>query len=256
MALSNNFNLKPFLDRLTSRSVLTSDEQAAILALPGRIEQVQANRDFVRMGERVDHVCFVAAGLVGRFDQNANGSRQITAIHIPGDTPDLHSAVQPQATSALQALSVATILRIPHSAVRNATAKHHALAEALWRDCMVDSAILSQWVVNVGRRDARARIAHLLCEIAVRLEATNDLGTFSFPFDVTQTQIADSCGLTVVHVNRVLKVLRDNGLADVRRRQVHVLDWEALQAAGDFDPAYLQVRIPPEQRLRIVPPMN
>lgn len=215
--------------------------------------QVQSNRDFVRLGERVSYSCFIVAGLVGRFDQNANGARQITAIHIPGDVPDLHAVVQPTATSALQALSVATILRIPHSALRATTKQHPALAEAFWRDGMVDAAILSQWVVNVGRRDARSRIAHVLCEMAVRLRAPTNTGAFSFPFQVTQAQLADATGLTVVHVNRVLRALRESSLADVSRHQVKVLDWDGLVAAGDFDRNYLQTDINPGDRLRIVP---
>lgn len=253
MTRSDNPNLQLFIDRLTSRSLLTEAEKQVILDLPCNAVQVQSNRDFVRLGERVSYSCFVVAGLVGRFDQNANGARQITAIHIPGDMPDLHSVVQPTATSALQALSVATILRIPHSAIRAATKAHPALAEAFWRDGMVDAAILSQWVVNVGRRDAKSRIAHLLCEMAVRLHAPTNTGAFSFPFQVTQAQLADATGLTVVHVNRVLRALRESGLADVSKHAVKVLDWEGLAAAGDFDSNYLQTNMRPDDRLRIVP---
>ncbi|AJR23405.1 hypothetical protein TZ53_06305 [Sphingobium sp. YBL2] len=239
-------------DRLSLRSILTEEERGAILSLPGHAKQVEANVDFVALGETVTHSCLVVAGLIGRFDQNMNGTRQITAIHIPGDVADLHSVVQPQATSALQALSVATVLQIPHAALRRATAQHPALAEILWRDCMVDAAILSQWIVNVGRREAKVRIAHLLCEMASRLGAPAAANSFSFPFMVTQVQLADATGLTTVHVNRVLKTLREDGLADVRRREVAVHDWEALVAAGDFNPNYLQADIRPDERLRIV----
>lgn len=252
MAFRDTHNLQLFLDRLTSRSVLTAEEQQAILDLPSRAEQVPANRDFVRLGECVTEACFIVAGLVGRFDQNANGARQITAIHIPGDMPDLHSVVQPAATSALQALSVATILRIPHAAIRAAAAKYPALAEALWRDCMVDSAILSQWVVNVGRRDAKCRVAHLLCEMATRLHPGKDNGEFSFAFAATQAQIADATGLTVVHVNRTYRALRESGLANVSRHEVQVLDWGGLVTVGDFDANYLQTNIEPDDRVRII----
>jgi CRP-like cAMP-binding protein len=254
MLRSEGRNLQPFLERLTRRSVLTREEQQAILSLPTHASQVHANSDFVGLGETVDHVSLIVSGMVGRFDQNSEGSRQITAIHIPGDMANLHSVVQPQATSALQALSVATILSIPHSAVRAATAQHPALAEALWRDCMVDAAILSQWVVNVGRCQARIRIAHLLCEMAVRLNAPVDQGSFTFPFLVTQMQIADATGLTSVHVNRILRSLREDGLVDVRRREVVVEDWAGLTAAGEFNPNYLQNDINPEERLRILKP--
>lgn len=241
-------NLQRFLDRLTKRSALTAEEQEAILELPAHAAQVQSNQDFVRLGEQLDHSCLVVAGYVGRFDQNANGARQITALHIPGDMADLHSVVQPEATSALQALSTATILRIPHSAVRSTAAAFPAIAEALWRDCTVDAAVLAQWVVNVGRRDARSRIAHLICEIATRLGAAPARGEIMFPFPVTQAQLGDVTGLTPVHVNRTVQGLRREGLADIRHN-VRIFDWEALCEAGDFDADYLQVNVKPQRRL-------
>lgn len=253
MGYSDKPDLQPFLDRLISRSVLNDRERQAILDLPYRTEQMLPNRDFVRLGERVDHACFVVAGMVGRFDQNINGARQITAIHIPGDMPDLHSVVQPRATSALQSLSVATILRIPHSSIRSATAMFPALGEALWRDCMVDASIMSQWVVNVGRRNAKSRIAHLLCEMAMRLYPGPKASAFVFPFQVTQAQLADATGLTPLHVNRVVRTFREQKLADVRRDEVEVLDWQRLMKSGDFDPDYLQSGISPEDRPRMVP---
>jgi CRP-like cAMP-binding protein len=252
MSFSNKPDLQRFLDKLTDRSVLSKEEQQAILDLPGKSEHVQANHDFVGLGERCDHACLLVAGLVGRFDQNWEGKRQITAIHIPGDMPDLHSVVQPTATSALQALSIATIIRVPHASLRSATNAYPALAEAFWRHCMVDAAILSQWVVNVGRRSARARIAHLLCEMGTRLRAVSTDGETFFPLAVTQEQLANATGLTGVHVNRTLKTLRRDGLADVRDRTVRIPDWKALATVGEFESTYLQEDVRPEQRLRIV----
>ncbi len=252
MRYASRLNLQTFLNRLLSRSVLTDEEQQAILNLPGEFALVKANHDFVGLGQDVHHATLVVEGLVGRFDQNSDGLRQITAIHIPGDMADLHSVVQPEAISALQALSVATILRVPHIAIRAATASLPALAEALWRDCMVDSALLSKWVANVGRRDARARIAHLLCEMASRLCVIPASGSFAFPFAVTQFQLADATGLTSVHVNRVLRSLRELGLADVSKREVKVLDWHSLCAIGDFNNDYLQVGTKAAEKLRII----
>jgi CRP-like cAMP-binding protein len=251
MPPSTKPDLQRFLDRLTSRSVLTDEEQGAILGLPGRAEHVQANRDFVRLGEKVDHACLVTAGLVGRFGQSSDGKRQITAMHIPGDMADLHSVVQTTPTSALQALSIATIVRVPHTALREVAARYPAIAEAFWRDCMVDAAILSQWVVNVGRRDAKQRIAHLLCEMGTRLEAAPSDGWVVYPFAVTQTQLADATGLTPVHVNRVLRSLREDDLAAVSSRTVRVTNFAALAAAGDFEAGYLQADVRPEQRMRL-----
>jgi CRP-like cAMP-binding protein len=160
--------------------------------------------------------------------------------------------VQPIPTSALQALSVTTILRIPHAAIRAAARTYPAVAEALWRDCMIDAAILSEWVVNVGRRDARTRVAHLLCEMATRLGGRIEGDGVIFDFAVTQTQVGEATALTPVHVNRTLQSLRAGGLVDWRTRIVHLPQWHALAELAEFDPTYLQARLRPEQRMRIM----
>jgi CRP-like cAMP-binding protein len=195
----------------------------------------------------VHNACFVVAGLVGRFDQNAQGARQITALHIAGDMPDLHSVVQPTATSALQALSPVTILLIPHDTLRTIARRYPAIAEAFWRDCMVDSMVLAQWVVNVGRREAKCRIAHLLCEMACRYDADRSTGVVAFALEMTQMHLADATGLTPVHVNRMLQVLRALGV-EFRRGSVYINDWHMLIQVGDFDASYLQRGPMPQQR--------
>lgn len=243
--------LRPFLDRLISRSVLSTPEQHEILDLPTRVVQMGPNVDFVGLGETVTQACMVVAGLVGRFDQNSRGERQITALHIPGDMPDLLSVVQPKATSALQALSTATLVTVPHVALRAAAAAYPAIGEALWRNCMVDAMILAQWVVNVGRRDAKVRLAHLMCEMACRYGAAPARGRVRFELQMTQAQLADATGLTPVHVNRKLKSLRDDGLV-MRHRTVWIDDWERFAAVAEFDESYLQTDLRPEERLRIV----
>jgi CRP-like cAMP-binding protein len=117
---------------------------------------------------------------------------------------------------------------------------------------MVDAAILSEWVVNVGRRDAKTRIAHLLCEMATRLHATAGENDFVFDFPVTQTQLAEATAMTAVHVNRTLQSLRADGLIEWHQRVIRMPRWDALMERAEFDPAYLQAQLRPEQRLRIV----
>jgi CRP-like cAMP-binding protein len=241
MSLSDPSPLQPFLNKLSSRSALGADAQRAILALPAHPAQIKTNRDFVRLGERVDHSCFVVEGLVGRFGQNREGARQITAVHIPGDMIDLHSVVAPDACSALQALTISTILRVPHAALREAARKHPAIAEAFWRECVVDAAVLAEWVVNVGRRDAICRMAHLLCEVACRVEGAGRAGNGRFDFPATQTHVADMLGLTPVHVNRTFQRLKAEKLIRIEQRTVHVLDWDTLAFVGDFDSGYLRI---------------
>jgi CRP-like cAMP-binding protein len=216
------------------------------------VSQVRANSDVVRLDQVSDHACIVVEGLVGRFEQTIEGERQITALHLPGDAADLHSVVQPKARCALQALTTSTILKVPHLALREVAARHQAIAEAFWRDCVVDATILSQWVMNVGRRNARTRIAHLICEMAVRYKAPRHGQQLLFEFPATQGHLGDMAGLTPVHVNRILKVLRQDGLVSMCRSKVRVLDWTALASAAEFSSDYLHADVAPEERLRIV----
>ncbi len=237
--MNGQSGLHNFLKRLTARSVLSDREKRSILQLPNRVAQLQPNQDFVDLGEKVDWACYVVEGLVGRFDQNSSGDRQITALHIPGDMPNLHSVIQPTATSALQALSQCMILEIPHSALRVLTTRHPAIAEAFWRDTMVDAMIVAQWVVNVGRRNAQSRIAHLLCEMACRYNAPFVGRSVEFVLPMTQVHLADALGLTPVHVSRTLKSLAEHGIT-MKHHIVRIGAWETLVEIGDFDRDYLQ----------------
>jgi CRP-like cAMP-binding protein len=159
--------------------------------------------------------------------------------------------VRPVGTSAIQALATTTVLRISHEELRKVAARFPAVAEAFWRDCMVDAAVLSQWVVNVGRRDAKTRMAHLLCEMAVQT-GSDRTPQLNYPFPVTQSHLADMTGLTSVHVNRTVKALREEGLANVRGRVVQIFDWKGLKALGEFDADYLDADTTPDARRRLL----
>ena len=233
-----------FVDRLRQRSSLSDEEADALLGLRGSTSVARANVDIVSPGETTTHACLVLDGLAGRFGVVLDGRRQITALHVSGDMCDLHSLVAPRAGWALQALSPTAILRIPHAQLLDLARAFPNIAEAFWRDCSVDASVLSQWVVNVGRRDARSRLAHLLCEMAVRLENAG-LGTReAFRLQATQFQLGDTLGLTPVHVNRTVRALRDMGLVTIRGHEVRIHDWDALVDLGDFEEGYLQVDIP------------
>jgi CRP-like cAMP-binding protein len=231
--------LQLFVKRLASRSILTDDETGAVLALKGQLKQVAAHLDFVRLGERVDHSCLLVEGLVGRFGQTRDGVRQITCLHIPGDMADLPSVVSPKSGWALGALAGSTILRIPHADLRRLAARHPGVAEAFWRDCVADGSIFSEWVVNVGRRNALSRIAHLLCEMAIRCEKAGQGDRHAFALPITQADLGDATGLTNVHVNRTLKELRTQTIVEVRAGTVTIHDWHRLVSVGDFDPAFM-----------------
>lgn len=244
-------DLQRFVDRLTCRSILTEEEKQAVLALPTHALSVRARQDFVHINEETTYSSFIASGLVGRFGQTASGARQFTAFHIPGDMVDLHSAVRPIGLGGLTALCDTTILRIPHVAIRSLAAQFPAIAEAFWRDSLLDAAILMQWVINVGRRDARTRIAHVFCEMSIRYGQNREvLPKFALP--ITQEQLGDATALTSVHVNRSLRALRNDGLVTMRRGAVRIEDWDQLAKTGEFDPSYLVADTKPERQKKLL----
>lgn len=230
-----------FVGKLEAHSTISDEERAAVLALPGVPQKVGVHYDFVQPGDQLHHACLVTEGIVARFAQLEDGSRQITGFHIPGDMVDLYSLVLPRAASPLQAMTNSAILKIPHQALWDMAFDHRDLASAFWRSCVVDGHIVAQWLVNLGRRNARARTAHLLCEMAVRFAQIGRLRDDSYKFPVTQEQLADALGLTPVHVNRSLKALREDGLVRLTRNEVILLDWERLQAEAEFNTDYLHL---------------
>lgn len=233
--------LAQYLDRLALRSPLTDEERAALLALAPVSTLADVQGDFVRLGERVTHACLIVDGLAARFAQIRNGARSTVALHIPGDMADLHSVVAPHVTWALRAIGPTRILRVPHKPLRALVDGMPGIAFAFWRDCVVDANVLAQWTVNVSRKDALARIAHLFAELAVRHAAVGLERDNSFPFQITQGDLADAVGLTPVHLNRVLKVLRGNGIATKEPGRVVIHDEARLRQIGEFEADYLQL---------------
>jgi len=231
--------LSRFLNRLLRRSVLDYEERNAILSLSGRVEQFRPNFDIVSPGNTVDHSCLIGRGLAARYDQMANGQRQLNAFHIEGDMCDLHSLVCPTAAWGITAMTTTTVLQVPHVELRNIIASYPAVALAFWRDGTADASILAKWIGNLGRRDARARVAHLLCEMALRTEAAGIGSREHFWFAVTQNNLADAVGLTPVHVNRTMQVLRRERLIRSSSHYVYIDSWSRLVDVADFDADYL-----------------
>lgn len=238
--------MQQFLTRLLTRSSLSDEEQQAVLDLPTTLQQVRSNNDFVGLGERLDHACLIVDGLVARFEQTIKGERQITALHISGDMADLHSVVLPKTSWGLHTLTRSTVAKIPHGALVAAANSHPALARAFWRDCAVDASIIATWSVSLGRRNARARIAHLLCELKCREEAVGRFRDSGFGLPMTQIQLADVLGMTAIHINRMIGELRKASLITMSSSRVTILDWRELVEMADFDPAYLHLEKQPE----------
>lgn len=160
---------------------------------------------------------------------------------MPDEFVDLQNAFLPRADHSVQALTDADLAVIPHQALRELALSRPAIASALWLDTLIDASIFREWVVNVGRRDSRARVAHILCELSLRMEQAGLARDHQYELPMTQEQLADAVGLTSVHVNRVLKQLSEDGLIRRDKRSIRITDWPRMRAAGDFNERYLHL---------------
>lgn len=234
--------LLPFLEKLKRRCEFSPEEKAAILSLPFTSMQIASNRDFRLEGALVDSSCFVLEGVVGAYKQDRRGHRQVVSIYIRGDMVDLHSVPVPSTAANLQSLIATTILSVPHAALRDVAIRFPNIAFAFWRETVVDAGILMEWVMNVGQRDARARMAHFLCELAYRCQRATPEDGMEIPYAITQFSMADILGMTAVHINRTLQRLRSDGLIQSVDRSIQrILDWHGLAKLGEFHPAYLHI---------------
>ncbi len=234
-------NLAPLADKLGLWRAFDTAHHTAILALPHVIRTLRGGEFIVREDDRPRHSCLLLAGFAIRHKVAGNGARQIFAIHLPGDLIDLHQSMPPRADHNVQALSNVEIAFIPIEAIRDLAERHSAISQAMWFETLIDAATLREWMLNIGRRDARTRTAHLLCELAIRLRAAGLGERDHFQLPMTQEQMADALALTNVHVSRMLALLAAGGLIERHNRRLTILDFDRLATVGDFDPRYLHL---------------
>lgn len=237
--MPNSAVLAPMLDKLTRRSPLGPAETNAILALQYRLADVDPGTYLVREGNKVKNCCLLLWGFVYQSKITGSGSRQIVSIHLRGDLVDLQNTLIEDADHNVQALTHAQVAYIPCQAILNLTEAYPAIGRALWLDTLVDASMAREWILNIGQRNARQRIAHLLCELALCQEAAGICKAPDYELPMTQEQIGDATGLTSVHVNRTLGTLRADGLISTDGRKVTIKDWSGLRSAGDFSKGYL-----------------
>lgn len=238
---SDDHPLFALVRQLELYSKLPDEDRKIVLDLPYRLRRLDVGSYLVREGDRPTHCIVLVTGYAFRQKVTGQGARQILALCIPGDAVDLQNMFLDVSDHSVQLLTNCTVADIPREAMQEVVLKRPAIGSAIIELTLVDSSILREWVVNIGRRDARARIAHILCEFAVRLESRGLTDNGGFVLPMTQEQLADAAGLTSVHVNRVLKGLEADGLITRNRRNIHYDDWRALQDAGDFSRRYLHI---------------
>ena len=229
-----------FIRNLENHGTLSQEEKDALDGAVNRVRDYAAREDIVRDGQKPTESCAIVEGFACRYKVLDDGRRQIMAFHIPGDLPDLHGFLLGMDHS-LGTLTACKIAFIPHNVLRDITETYPNVARILWRMTLVDGAIFREWMVGMGRRSAYERIAHVLCEVLLRLKAVGLAEAYSYELLVTQAELADALGLSVVHVNRVLQRLRREGIITLKGRSLVINDWVRLQAAAEFDPSYLHL---------------
>ncbi|MGX5843565.1 Crp/Fnr family transcriptional regulator [Mesorhizobium sp. ArgA1] len=233
-----------FVRKLMGFGPLTDADRAWLETVTKLSYEVGTDTDIIREGDNPDRVHVILEGFAARYKVTFEGKRQLFGYLIPGDFCDLHVAVLRRMDHSIATLTPCVVATLPTETVAELTETRPALARAFWWCSLVDEATLREWLLNMGQRPAAQGLAHLFCELHARLEAVGltDDGHFDLP--VTQVELADTMGLSFVHVNRSLAELRKQNLVTLRDNKIVIPHVGRLKAYAGFDPSYLHIRVP------------
>jgi CRP-like cAMP-binding protein len=239
---SSHHQLDLLFRRIEARTYLSDAERALLTSVfdPQPVT-ARAKRDLVREGDRPTRSTLLLQGFAIRYRVLDNGRRQITALHVPGDFIDLQSFPLRLMDHAVGALTDCVTVTAPHAALLKIVERSPRLTLILWTLTILDSAVHREWIVAMGAMMAIEHAAHLICEVYLRLKIVGLAGHNRFPFPVTQAELADTLGISAVHVNRVLQELRKAELIQFENGVVEILDWAALARTGQFDDKHLHL---------------
>ena len=231
----------PLVQKLGSFNVLDAKDRDALDGLCQSSFSRAAGQHLIREGDRPDQVFLLVQGWAYRYKLTHDGSRQIMAYLIPGDLCDPHVFVLEAMDHSIALLTDAEVIAIPKQTIIDLTEQRPAIARAFWWSALVDEAVLREWLVNMGSRDAYERLAHLFCELWQRMFQVGLTRGDTYSLPVTQEQLGDTVGLTAVHVNRTLQQMRAAGLISTKSKQLTILEPERMKRAAGFDPKYLHL---------------
>jgi CRP-like cAMP-binding protein len=231
-----------WIRKLGQFSELDDNEKSALEHAAGaRTRRLAPREDIVRQGDHLQHVNLMLDGWACRYKVLEDGRRQVMAFLIPGDMCDLRMYLLRRMDHSIGVLSHATVVELPMDAVAELTTTYPRLRDAFHWNSLVEEASAREWIVNLGRRNATERMAHLFCELFIRLKAVGLVDGMTFEFPVTQELLSDAVGLSAVHVNRTLMDLREARLVSLKGRTLTILDVDRLKAAGLFNADYLHL---------------
>ena len=235
--------LENLLIRKMESFVRLSDEDKAALdkIWQGNRQSAPAQRDIVREGDPPRCIRVILKGWACRYKMLEDGRRQITSLFLPGDFCDLNIFILKRMDHSIRALTPVQYIALSPFDFERLTFGHPRVLQALWWETLVSAAIQREWTVNLGQRSALERLAHLLCELYVRLQLIGLMHGNKCEFPVTQIEMADTLGLTSVHVSRTLKELRTRGLIRLQGHQLEILNFDELCRIAMFDANYLHL---------------
>jgi CRP-like cAMP-binding protein len=229
----------PFLLRLSRGAELGADDAALLEHMTRNAAQVPADRQLQSEGEQPRALHVVLEGLACRYRILPDGRRQILAFLVPGDVCDSHIFLLPRLDHSVATLAPSLVASVPRQEIETALAERPALARAFSYSMLLDVSVLREWLVNVGRRNAYERMAHLLWEMYLRHAAVGRVSHDAFHLPLTQADLADALGLSTVYVNKTITRLRSSGIIETDRRQIRILKPDELSAIAGFDGSYL-----------------
>lgn len=244
-----NNPLELLLENLELRSPLSNSDREAILALPYTLKTLAPGSYAVREGEPPSGCGVLVSGFAYRQKLTGDGGRQILSIHIPGEVLDFQNVFLEVADHSVQILTRAHLAVIPRADIQKVARSSAAIGHAILVSTLVEASIFREWILNVGRRDAKSRLAHVLCELAVRLDTNGLTGDMGYHLPMTQSELADALGLTPVHLNRVIRSLEGDGLINRSKRYLSFPDWERMLDMADFNDRYLHLAVEESPRL-------
>ena len=221
------------------RGRLTSEEVEVLEQAIDRIDTLPARTVVTRRGERVRESGLLIDGAMCRYLDARDGYRQLLAFHLPGDFVDMHGYTLRHLDHDVATIVESRVARVSHDTIDAIMDQHPRLGRMLWRSTLLDAAMHREWIFRLGRLDAAGRLAHFLCEVAARMEAVGRVKDGVFALPLTQQDIGEACGLTSVHVNRTLRRLREEGVADIARGEARISDAKQLARIGEFNADYL-----------------
>jgi CRP-like cAMP-binding protein len=229
------------IGKLEALHPLPEDDKRLLHAVLGKGRTLKAGEDIIAEGDHTDVVHVMLEGQGYRYKTLADGKRQIIGYLVPGDFCDLYNFLLDKMDHGIAARTVCQVVALTEEHILMLTARP-ALARALWWSELVNAAILREWLVNMGRRTPTARVAHLLCELLVRLQVVGYATANGFKLELSQAELADTVGLTTVSVNRAMQRLRGASLIRQTSRDITIPDLPALKRFAQFDPSYLHFR--------------